>query len=73
MASCNRSGEPREVMCRLKNAKDVVIKRFTLHEAIAEYLKEKGTISPKLDGRAIATDIGKSTFTKMPEGNYKFM
>lgn len=72
MASCNRTGEPLETMCRMKNASNVKMQDYTLHNAVEEYLKEKGTISPKLDGRAIATDLGANAFSQMKEGEYLF-
>lgn len=72
MASCNRTGEPLSTMCRMKNADDVSVQDYTLHDAVSEYLKEKGTVDPKLDGRAIATDLGVDAFSQMKEGDYKF-
>lgn len=72
MASCNRTGEPLETMCRMKNAKDVTIQNYTLHQALEEYLKVKSPVSPKLDGRAIATDLGINAFSQMKETGYQF-
>lgn len=72
MASCNRTGEPLHVLCRMQNAKNVEIKDYTLHDAVEEYLKEKGSVSPELDGRAIAVDLGANAFSQMLETGYKF-
>lgn len=72
MASCNRTGEPLSTMCRMKGASNVVIQNYTLHDAVSEYLKARGTVSPKLDGRAIATDLGSAAFSQMKEGAYQF-
>jgi 5'-nucleotidase len=72
MASCNRTGEPLSTMCRLKNATNAAIQDYTMHEAIEEYLKVKGTVHPELDGRAIATDLGTQAFSQMEEGDYRF-
>lgn len=72
MASCNRTGEPLTTMCRLKNASEVSIETYTLHDAVEAYLKEVGTVSPKLDGRSIATDLGPGAFSQMEEGDYEF-
>ncbi len=58
MASCNRTGEPLTTMCRMKNATDVKIQDYTLHNAVEAYLKVKGTVSPQLNGRSVATDLG---------------
>ncbi|KOH42844.1 bifunctional metallophosphatase/5'-nucleotidase [Sunxiuqinia dokdonensis] len=72
MASCNRTGEPLSTMCRLKNTQDAEIQDYTMHEAIEDYLKAKGTIHPGLDGRAMATDLGTQAFSQMKEGKYQF-
>ena len=72
MASCNRTGEPLTTMCRMKNATDVKIQDYTLHNAVEDYLKAKGTVSPHLNGRSVATDLGPNAFSQMKEGDYKF-
>lgn len=72
MASCNRTGEPLGTMCRLKNAKNVKIESYTLHEAVEDYLEAHGTVSPALDGRSIATDLGPQSYSEMKEVGYHF-
>ncbi len=59
-------------MCRLKNAKDVKIESYTLHDAVEDYLKAHGTVSPMLDGRAVATDLGAQSYSEMKEVGYRF-
>ncbi|MCH7400039.1 bifunctional metallophosphatase/5'-nucleotidase [Belliella sp. DSM 107340] len=72
MASCNRTGEPISTMCRLKDATEVSIQDYSLHDAVSEYLKEKKIVNPTLDGRSVAVDLGTNAFSQMEEGNYKF-
>ncbi len=72
MASCNRTGEPLHMLCRMPNVKNVEIKEYTMHEAIIEYLANKGTISPEIDGRAQAVDLGENVFSEIKEYGYKF-
>ena len=72
MASCNLTVEPLGTMCRLKNAKDVKIESYTLHDAVEDYLKAHGTVSPMLDGRAVATDLGAQSYSEMKEVGYRF-
>jgi len=72
MASCNRTGEPLHVMCRMPNAKNATIMDYTLHDAVSAYLNAKGTVSPTLDGRAIAEDLGTQAFSQMKELGYQF-
>lgn len=71
-ASCNRTGEPISTICRMPNEKNAVIQDYTLHDAVKEYLKVKGTVSPTLDGRAQAVDLGDQLFSAMPEVGYEF-
>lgn len=72
MASCNRTGEPLSTMCRMKSAKDVTIQSYSLHDAVEEYLKSHGTVSPKIDGRSVATDLGPQSYSEMKEVGYRF-
>lgn len=72
MASCNRTGEPLDVLCRMPNGKNVQIQDYTLHDAVEEYLKDKGTVSPVLDSRSIAVDLGSNAFSQMAETGYQF-
>ncbi|MDB2694549.1 MAG: hypothetical protein VX540_03905 [Pseudomonadota bacterium] len=43
-----------------------------MHEAIAGYLDEQGTISPKLDGRAVSNELGEYSFSTIPGADYEF-
>lgn len=72
MASCNRTGEPLGTMCRMKNTRDVKIESFTLHDAVEEYLKVHKTVSPELDGRSVATDLGPLSYSEITEVGYRF-
>lgn len=72
VASCNRTGEPLHMLCRLPNAQNVQIMDYTLHDAVEAYLAEKGTVTPKLDGRSISVDLGDSAFSQMPGTGYEF-
>lgn len=72
MASCNRTGEPLHTLCRMPDAQNVTIKDYTLHDAVEAYLKAKGTVSPTLDGRSVAIDLGINAFSQMPETGYTF-
>lgn len=72
MASCNRTGEPIHVLCRMPNAENVSIKSYTLHDAVEEYLAAEGPVSPVLDGRSIAVDLGPNAFSQMLETGYRF-
>lgn len=72
MASCNRTGEPISTMCRIPNAKNATIQEYTLHDAVRAYLKHHQTVSPQIDGRAQAVDLGNNVFSQMKEAGYEF-
>lgn len=59
-------------MCRMPNAQNAVIQKFTLHDAVRDYLKHHQTVSPKIDGRAQAVDLGDNVFSQMKETGYEF-
>lgn len=72
MASCNRTGEPITTMCRMSNAINPEIQKYTLHDAVKDYLKHHKTVSPVIDGRSVAVDLGENAFSQMKEAGYEF-
>lgn len=72
ISACVRPGDPLDNLCRIPNVKDVKIKDYTIHDVLEEYLKLKSPISPKLDGRAYADDLGPNSFSTVQGTEYKF-
>ncbi len=72
ISACVREGDPKTTVCRLKNAKNIKIMDYTVHDVLVEYLKKHSPIHPKLDNRAKAVDLKKISFTTVPGTNYKF-
>ncbi|MGZ5242378.1 MAG: bifunctional metallophosphatase/5'-nucleotidase [Bacteroidia bacterium] len=72
ISACRREGEPDHMLCRMPNTIDTKIMDYTIHNVMEEYLKVKGTISPKIDGRAKALDLGKNVLSQLPGTNYHF-
>ena len=72
ISACVRPGDPLDNLCRIPNVKDVKIKDYTIHDVLEEYLKLKSPISPKLDGRAYADDLGPNSFSTVQGTDYKF-
>ena len=72
VTSVIRTGAPESNFNRLPNVTDVEEQPFTVHEAIAGYLDEQGTISPKLDGRAVSNELGEYSFSTIPGADYEF-
>ena len=72
ISACTREGDPDDMLCRMRNVQDVETQPFTMHEAVMEYLEKFSPVSPIIDGRAIATDLGPINFSTMPGTNYQF-
>ncbi|HLW39103.1 MAG TPA: bifunctional metallophosphatase/5'-nucleotidase, partial [Brumimicrobium sp.] len=72
ISACRREGEPEHMLCRMPNLTDTEVKDYTVHDVLEEYLKEKGTISPVRDNRAIAVDLGDNVLSQLPGTDYKF-
>ena len=72
LAACRRSGEPDHVLCRMPNTKDFKILDYTVHDVLEEYLKNKGTVAPKVDGRAVALDLTAPVVTQVASKGYLF-
>lgn len=72
ISACTREGDPEDMLCRMKNVDDVETKDFTMHDAVMEYLSKFSPVKPKLDGRAVATDLGPFTFSTLPGTDYQF-
>lgn len=70
--SCEREGDPDDVLCRMKNIKKRKDAGFTLHEAIEGYLKIHSPVSPKLENRAVATDAPATLLTQAIGLTYQF-
>jgi len=45
---------------------------YTLHEAVKDYLKEKGTVHPQIEGRAKAVNLGEQVFSSLENVGYIF-
>ena len=64
VASCEREGEPLDIVCRIKGTHDVRVLPGKLHETIRKYLSAHPTISPRREGRAYATDLAPMVFSQ---------
>ncbi len=72
ISACLREGDPDDMLCRIPNVKNVKTESYTMHDALIEYLEKFSPVSPKIDGRALATDLGEFTFSTLPGTNYEF-
>ncbi len=72
VSACRREGEPDNMLCRIPDTKDPQIMDYTIHDAVKEYLKYKGTVAPVRDGRARALDLGNNVLSQLPGTDYHF-
>lgn len=72
VVACERDGDPDTTLCRMKNVKEPKVLGITLHEVIEEYLGVHSPISPKLEGRATATDASATLLTQLTGVGYEF-
>jgi 2',3'-cyclic-nucleotide 2'-phosphodiesterase (5'-nucleotidase family) len=74
VAACEREGDPDSVLCRIKDVKLNHRFEFTLHQVMEEYLKVHSPVSPKIEGRAQATDAPPTLLTQVQVlgVNYEF-
>ena len=73
ITACERDGDPVDTLCRMTNVSNPISKQVLLHEVIEDYLTLVSPISPKLEGRAVATDAAPTLLTQVTPGtNYQF-
>ena len=73
MVACERDGDPDNVLCRMLNVHNPVKQGILLHSVLEDYLAEFSPVSPKIEGRAIATDAPDTLLTQALAGiNYQF-
>ncbi len=73
MVACERDGDPDNLLCRMPNVHNPVKQGIFLHSVIEDYLAEFSPVSPKLEGRAVATDAPADLLTQALAGiDYQF-
>jgi 2',3'-cyclic-nucleotide 2'-phosphodiesterase (5'-nucleotidase family) len=73
VVSCEREGDPDSLLCRIKDVKNNHRLGFLIHTVLEEYITKHSPVSPKIEGRAVATDAEPTLLTQV-EGsiNYQF-
>lgn len=72
MSACRREGEALNMLCRMPGTVEAQVMDYTIHDAVSEYLKHKGTVAPKKDGRSVALDLGDHVLSQLPGTDYHF-
>jgi sulfur-oxidizing protein SoxB len=70
--ACEREGDPDTTICRVDGVAEPTRMGMTLHKIVEEYLKTASPISPKLEGRATATDAPNTLLTQLMGVGYEF-
>ncbi len=70
--ACEREGDPDTTICRVEGVAEPTRLGSTLHKVIQEYLAKASPISPKLEGRATATDAPNELLTQLMGVGYEF-
>ncbi|MGZ3884999.1 MAG: bifunctional metallophosphatase/5'-nucleotidase [Bacteroidia bacterium] len=73
VVSCEREGDPDSLLCRIRDVKNNRKTGVLIHAVLEEYLAKHSPVSPKVEGRAVATDAPATLLTQV-EGtiNYQF-
>jgi sulfur-oxidizing protein SoxB len=72
IVACEREGDPDDVLCRVEKVKSPKLLGVVMHKVIEEYLAAHPLVSPKLEGRATATDFPPTLLTQLQGTTYEF-
>ena len=72
IVACEREGDPDDTLCRIEHIKNPKKSVLLMHDVIIEYLKDHSPVSPKVEGRATATDEPQTLLTQLKGTTYEF-
>jgi 2',3'-cyclic-nucleotide 2'-phosphodiesterase (5'-nucleotidase family) len=72
VCTCEREGDPDNVLCRLGEVQKPTLLGFDMHQTIIEYLKVHSPISPQVEGRVTATDAPPTLLSQLEGFGYEF-
>jgi len=67
-----REGDPDNVVGRIVSVGDPHRQEVTVHQVVTEYLAVHSPVSPRVEGRAIATDAPANLLSQVEEAGYQF-
>ena len=73
ISACEREGDPDEILCRFVGVKNATNTKYTLHEAILNYLAENSPVTPIPPRSAIALDAPETLLTQVSGVPYEFI
>ena len=72
IASCEREGDPADVLCRIKNVKDPQYTDFTTHSMLIDYLAAFPLVTPSPPLNEIILDAPQTLLTQVTGVDYSF-
>ncbi len=72
IVACEREGDPDDNLCRVEHVNNPKKLDVTLHQIMRDYLKEHSPVSPKVQGRVIATDESPDLLSQLEGYDYVF-
>lgn len=64
VATCDRPGDPQEMLCRYPGAAETRVLPMGIHDAMRQYLRRHGKIAPRVEGRISAEDASGTVFSQ---------
>ena len=72
ICTCEREGDPDNVLCRLGEVHKPTLMGSDMHQTIIDYLKVHSPVSPYVDGRVTATDAPPTLLSQLDGFGYEF-
>jgi len=72
MLGCEREGDPDTVVCRLQNVASAKRLDASVHQVLVDYLGSHSPVSPRIEGRAVATDAPATLLSQVEGTSYRF-
>ncbi|HEY0898996.1 MAG TPA: 5'-nucleotidase C-terminal domain-containing protein [Sphingobacteriaceae bacterium] len=73
IVACEREGDPDDNLCRIEHVQNAKKLNATLHQIMTEYLAAHSPVSPRIEGRATATDQPADLLSQLEGYDYQFI
>ena len=72
ICACERDGDPRDMLCRMKNVVAATNTQYTLHSVMKSYLAANSPVTPTPPGSADILDAPQTLLTQVTGVDYQF-
>lgn len=72
ICACEREGDPDDVLCRLKDVEDAYSEKYTLHDAVKDYLTAHSPVTPTPQGNIKILDGDQKLLSQVWGVDYTF-